>query len=164
MWRSDFPVDVQNPFLYVNFLLNSKLVSWTCLPHFSAYQLFRHFAHKAFPRTNPRRMELYQPNKAKRTTFFSNLIILKPCGTSFTNVLKFSGLALLGDNSLSHFCTFPVSFSSEVPYVMVVSQIDVEDRDHICFWGRGQICFLTKIIKIMSPSGFARGPFKGLLF
>lgn len=95
---------------------------------------------------------------------FSNLIMLKPCGTSLTNVLEFSGLNLLGDNSPSHFCIFHVSFSSEVPYVMVVSQIDVEDRDHVCFWGRGQICFLIKIIKIMSPSGFARGPFKGLRF
>lgn len=53
--------------------------------------------------------------------------------------------------------------------MMIRLQTDVEDRDHVCLWGTGQICFLMEIIKKMSPSGgklggFVSNPLKGLGF
>lgn len=53
--------------------------------------------------------------------------------------------------------------------MMIRLQTDVEDRDPVCLWGRGQICFLMEIIKIMSPpggklGGFVSNPLRGLGF
>lgn len=34
---------------------------------------------------------------------------------------------------------------------ILVENIALEDRDSVSFWSRGLICFLMKIMKVMSP-------------
>lgn len=84
-------------------------------------------------------------------------LLLTPCFSPHFSISLCHSYRMLGGNSPWHCYTFYGSVCPNKLSRLFALQMSLEAGDNISPWVRGQFCFLTNIIKILSSSGVQVG-------